>query len=418
MRQVHRFIVPVDTTAGRHVLMLTAKEYETGKAEIESVGLYDMKHVKEIPERPSPRDSSNLMERASQTTNAQDNLSVREMVEAVNDAEGRPYLYAPEGEKYDQAAYHGTPHRGITKMSLQHVGTGEGNQVYGYGIYSAEARDTAEFYRKTLIEKTLVDFDPKEHVAFTTEDGSYTFKDGAWIGPDGGKVTSAGERVLSGLARGRFYSSMSLAEDIARYRKINAEDIAGMESHASELREELAQLENEGKAGSFQHRQTADELEGVLREMAPLQEELDWLDANPLTGEEITQPDAGQVYRLEVPENDVLLDRDAPLSKQPKKVKAAIRKIAKGLSPEALADLGGDVSLLTDPESTGGEFYRTLASLSDIGGEKGTSMLLLKHGIPGLRYLDGMSRGAGEGTHNFVIWDEDAHCFGHTHRPC
>ena len=42
------------------------------------------------------------------------------------------------------------------------------------------------------------------------------------------------------------------------------------------------------------------------------------------------------------------------------------------------------------------------------GGEKGASMLLLKHGIPGLRYLDGMSRGAGEGTHNFVIWDEDA----------
>ena len=82
-----------------------------------------------------------------------------------------------------------------------------------------------------MIGKTLVDFDPKEHVAFTAGDGGYTFKDGAWIGPDGGKVTSAGERVLSGLARGRFYSSMSLAEDITQYRKINAEDIARMESH-------------------------------------------------------------------------------------------------------------------------------------------------------------------------------------------
>ena len=48
-------------------------------------------------------------------------------------------------------------------------------------------------------------------------------------------------------------------------------------------------------------------------------------------GEEITQPEAGQVYRLEIPENDVLLDWNAPLSKQPKKVKAAIRKIAKGI---------------------------------------------------------------------------------------
>ena len=40
-------------------------------------------------------------------------------------------------------------------------GTGEGNQVYGYGIYSAEARDTAEFYRKTLIEKNPGRFRPK-----------------------------------------------------------------------------------------------------------------------------------------------------------------------------------------------------------------------------------------------------------------
>ena len=35
-------------------------------------------------------------------------------------------------------------------------------------------------------------------------------------------------------------------------------------------------------------------------------------------------------------------------------------------------------------------------------------MLLLEHGVPGLRYLDGMRRGAGEGPRNFVVWDEDA----------
>ena len=67
-------------------------------------------------------------------------------------------------------------------MSLQHIGSGEGNQVYGYGINSAEARDTAEFYRKSLIGKTLGNFDVKEHVTFTNEDGRYTFKDGTWTG--------------------------------------------------------------------------------------------------------------------------------------------------------------------------------------------------------------------------------------------
>ena len=38
-------------------------------------------------------------------------------------------------------------------------------------------------------------------------------------------------------------------------------------------------------------------------------------------------------------------------------------------------------------------------------GQRAVSELLLEHGIPGLRYLDGDSRNAGEGSHNYVIWD-------------
>ena len=30
-----------------------------------------------------------------------------------------------------------------------------------------------------------------------------------------------------------------------------------------------------------------------------------------------------------------------------------------------------------------------------------------KHGIPGIKYLDGTSRSSGEGTRNFVVFDED-----------
>ena len=52
--------------------------------------------------------------------------------------------------RLEQRAYHGSPHRGIEKMSLQHIGTGEGNQVYGWGIYSAEEHGTAQAYRTTL----------------------------------------------------------------------------------------------------------------------------------------------------------------------------------------------------------------------------------------------------------------------------
>ena len=48
--------------------------------------------------------------------------------------DAEPYKQASKpslnAEVYNQTAYHGTPHRGIKKMSLQHIGTGEGNQTY------------------------------------------------------------------------------------------------------------------------------------------------------------------------------------------------------------------------------------------------------------------------------------------------
>lgn len=54
LKQVHRFLVPVDFGDGLHVLKLTAKEYDTGMAEIDEVSLYDMKHAKKLPHLPIP----------------------------------------------------------------------------------------------------------------------------------------------------------------------------------------------------------------------------------------------------------------------------------------------------------------------------------------------------------------------------
>ena len=71
-----------------------------------------------------------------------------------------------------------------------------------------------------------------------------------------------------------------------------------------------------------------------------------------------------------------------------------------------MEDLGGDWGLLFNPESTGEDFYGTLSSL--LGGDREASLLLNKAGIKGLRYLDGSSRGKGEGSHNFVIFDDSA----------
>ena len=47
-------------------------------------------------------------------------------------------------------AFHGTPHRGIEKFSTDKIGTGEGAQAFGWGLYFASKKEIAEHYRNTL----------------------------------------------------------------------------------------------------------------------------------------------------------------------------------------------------------------------------------------------------------------------------
>jgi len=49
-------------------------------------------------------------------------------------------------------AYHGSPHDIKGKFDLNKVGTGEGAQAYGSGMYFGQARGTGEAYRRMLVE--------------------------------------------------------------------------------------------------------------------------------------------------------------------------------------------------------------------------------------------------------------------------
>ena len=46
-------------------------------------------------------------------------------------------------------AFHGTPHK-IDKFSMDNIGTGEGAQAYGHGLYFADSEDVARSYQKKL----------------------------------------------------------------------------------------------------------------------------------------------------------------------------------------------------------------------------------------------------------------------------
>lgn len=61
-------------------------------------------------------------------------------------------LAEAEDHKAAIEAWHGTPHD-FEKFDLTKIGTGEGAQVYGHGLYFAENRGVAEHYGKTVTEQ-------------------------------------------------------------------------------------------------------------------------------------------------------------------------------------------------------------------------------------------------------------------------
>ena len=239
-----------------------------------------------------------------------------------------------------QRVWHGTPHKGIEKTSfrLDKIGTGEGLQVYGHGIYFASRREVAEFYRGMRQGQVRLD--------------GRLMTDGHHRG-----AASTGDAEVDALlldAQGDVDQAIAWARDF------------GQDAQAAKL----------------------ERLRGRVQRGEP-----------------------GQLYAAEIPEDDDLLDWDKPLDEQPAKVRRALLALAGGLPADGRAAFRQAMAR----RATGQDVYAFLAQraagadASAEGaqqGQRAASELLLAHGIPGLRYLDGDSRNAGEGSHNYVIWDE------------
>lgn len=66
---------------------------------------------------------------------------------------GIPAIAQRGGSNYAIRAYHGTPHK-VDKFSLSKIGTGEGAQVYGWGLYFAQNPNVARMYAANLTGPT------------------------------------------------------------------------------------------------------------------------------------------------------------------------------------------------------------------------------------------------------------------------
>jgi hypothetical protein len=237
-------------------------------------------------------------------------------------------------------AYHGSPHD-FEAFDTSKIGTGEGAQAYGHGLYFAENPAVAQEYKKAL-----TDFEVHE-------------PSGRIIGSGGPKQTYKGTIEDRALAWVQDAASRNDIADPFQFAMGNAR--RGLSDDAN------------GQAIVDQIRK--------------------WQDAGA-----VIKP-GGRMYEVGINAHpDQFLDWDKPIAEHPQETQDAIAKAYKSLygrSPQwASWARGADVYKALDSG-------RQAAGISS----SEASTALKQSGIPGIKYLDQGSRAAGEGSRNFVVFD-------------
>jgi len=240
-------------------------------------------------------------------------------------------------------AYHGTPHNIQGKFDINKVGTGEGAQAFGHGMYFAENPSVAEGYQKNL---------------------------GRWI-----------DRIRIGDTEMSVFDAMSkYADEGANAAKV------------------LERMKTKGQLSIDQYNNMIqDVVIPEIRTNAKILQEK-WGDVEGL---------AGNLYKVDIPDAYIptMMDYDKPLGQQNAIVKKALNEIKKQITPEMKMELGGDMNLLFGKDITPVQFLNTMEIIHPTGGVGIGEKMLNDLGVKGIRYKDAMSRGADEGTSNFVVFD-------------
>ena len=146
----HNFYVPVELKGKYFVIRLTA---EQGLNEIRfspnDFNLYEI-----ILDNKNSRITAAAVHKGtgSQTSNPASTVTIYEMMKNVNDRHGNPYIDAQGDAVYHQSAWHGSPHD-FDEFDLGAIGTGEGNQAHGWGLYFAKKKSVSKNYQKVLSKR-------------------------------------------------------------------------------------------------------------------------------------------------------------------------------------------------------------------------------------------------------------------------
>jgi hypothetical protein len=249
-------------------------------------------------------------------------------------------------------AYHGSPHdfpptanNPLGEFNDANIGTGEGAQAYGRGHYVADAESTGKSYRDAL---------------------------STWDNKVGQRVTET--TGISDLSP----AHLTAVQQIAMNTSLPVADAA------KQLAARVPNLRGFDDPNMMAPKPTLEKLVTAIRG-----------DTNP-----------GHMYEVHVAADPArFLDWGKPLSEQHPMVQQALAPM--GFTPNANGP-GASVPMrgpIQYPEPTGAQIYHRLSG-GDFGGkQEAAAQALQQAGIPGVRYLDAGSRGAGEGSRNTVVFD-------------
>jgi len=246
-------------------------------------------------------------------------------------------------------AYHGSPHK-FDKFDISKIGTGEGAQAYGHGLYTAEARKVGEEYARNLVNRDAAN--------------------------QGRLNAHANAQRLANLAK----DPERAADDIRYVLEVNP-------NH--EQKKLLTDTLKFLKSGEWE-KPLKDE--GYLYEL-----NLRWPDA----AREAADPLGPHHF----------LDWDKPYAEQPQSVKDALMALWKESGGKVPSENFAPYTAHSGSigQNMVGALGMSMAPpmANNAAIQKAASEALLEKGIPGIRYKDAASRGTEGGTSNYVLFSDE-----------
>lgn len=321
-------------------------------------------------------------------------------------------------DSYKQAAFHGSPHE-FDKFDLGAIGTGEGVQAHGWGLYFAENRNIADNYREALLQKgknkVVVSYDGKaldsnNELSFVIT--HYMGGSELWeLATDKNqKLQQHIDRIVKYIRNENSWRNELITILQEQIKKIEDNPRLSITNFLQEAPESekyrlksiveaaKADAKNAGRRSNI-----TDVLQALNRHVEPFinvlerdSHQADLLESTDLNKLKISVSQ-GATFEVDIPENDVLLDEEKPFSKQSLFVKKALRQLFKDKG----YDLTEIMSAYVDKNPVGGVLYGEVKSISG-GDAKEASTTLNKYGIKGITY-NGLRDGR-----CFVVFDDQA----------